>query len=223
MRGSVFVWETGLEGLENSQNPQNQWFLSRNKVLPKSKINILTVPQNPKTNSLEMPEFQTKFCSFSLCFMGFLMREMGFGEVKEYGRKKTPLTRSGGENYLNKIVLYRKMSMLAIKWIIPNPKKKPVNALFVLVETILAKNWIPPSSIKGIRKMEHNQIGSKVLNIIRKKAKQYPQAIPVQRAHKGNWYPLTKKLLSGSWWQHQNCFVKDINLPQIFSFLFITL
>lgn len=68
----------------------------RNKVLPKSKINILTTPQNPKNNSLKMPDFKAKFCSFFLCFIAFSMCEMGFREVMEYGRKKTPLTRSGG-------------------------------------------------------------------------------------------------------------------------------
>ena len=90
------VRETGLEGLENSQSPQNQGFLSRNKVLPKSKINILIIPQNPKTNSLKMPEFQTKIYTFSVCFIAFSMREMGCGEVMERGQKKTPLSFWGG-------------------------------------------------------------------------------------------------------------------------------
>jgi hypothetical protein len=67
------VRETGLEGLENSQNPQNHGLLSRNKVLPKRKINILTTSQIPKTNSLKMPEFKTKICDFLLWFIDFLM------------------------------------------------------------------------------------------------------------------------------------------------------
>jgi hypothetical protein len=58
------VRETGLEGLENSQNPQNQGLLLRNKTLPKSKLNILTTPQNPKTNFLKMPEFKAKIYVF---------------------------------------------------------------------------------------------------------------------------------------------------------------
>ena len=57
--------------------------------LMKSKINILITPQNPKTNSLKMPEITTKIYCFSLCFIAFSIREMGFGEVGEYGQKKT--------------------------------------------------------------------------------------------------------------------------------------
>ncbi len=53
--------------------PKNQGLLLRNKVLPKSKINIFTTPQNPQTNFLKMPDFKAKICTFSLCFMGFLM------------------------------------------------------------------------------------------------------------------------------------------------------
>ncbi len=70
---SFLVRETGLDGLENSQNPQNQGLLSRNKVLPKSKINIITTPQKLKTNSLKMPEIKAKFYAFSLCFIAFSM------------------------------------------------------------------------------------------------------------------------------------------------------
>ena len=62
----------------------------------KIKINILTTSQNPKTNSLKMPEFKTKICSFSLCFIAVFMREMGFGKVREYGQKNPPLGWSGG-------------------------------------------------------------------------------------------------------------------------------
>ena len=51
------------------------------EVVFESKINILTILQNLKTNSLKMPEFQAKIYAFSLCFIAFSMREMGFGEV----------------------------------------------------------------------------------------------------------------------------------------------
>ena len=39
----------------------------------KIKINILTTPKNPKTNSLKMPGLKTKICDFSLWFMCFSM------------------------------------------------------------------------------------------------------------------------------------------------------
>lgn len=34
-----------------------------------------------------MPEFKAKICTFSLHFIAFSMREMRFGEVREYGQK----------------------------------------------------------------------------------------------------------------------------------------
>lgn len=45
-----------------------------------------------------MPKIKTKIYTFSLCFMGFSMREMGLVEVRECGRKKTPLVMSREEN-----------------------------------------------------------------------------------------------------------------------------
>jgi len=45
-----------------------------------------------------MPEFKTKSCSFSLCFMRLSMREMDAGKLGNMG-KKAPLVMSGGEKF----------------------------------------------------------------------------------------------------------------------------
>lgn len=81
---------------EKPINPSKSMISFKEQSPPKSQINIFISPHNPKTNSLKMPEFQTKICDFVLYFIALSMREMGCGEVREYGQKKTPTREEWG-------------------------------------------------------------------------------------------------------------------------------
>ena len=82
-----------------------------------------------------------------------------------------------------------------------NPYSTPEINLFLLLDSYSVKYCIVPSVTNGIIKIAI--FLWKVKKGASKKAIKCPTAIPVHLAHRGNWYPLKKKLLSGIWWQLQ--------------------
>lgn len=77
-----------------------------------------------------------------------------------------------------------------------NPYKKPDKILLKLVDSYLLKYCIVPSMINGKVSIEMEYFIVMNGEII--KATTCPIAIPVHLAHRGNWYPLKKKLRSGN-------------------------
>lgn len=79
----------------------------------------------------------------------------------------------------------------------PSPNITPVINLLKLFDIIINNNCVVPSKINGIINIKHITSGIKKPKINSINEHKYPTRTPVQRAHNGNWYPCTKKLLSG--------------------------
>lgn len=76
-----------------------------------------------------------------------------------------------------------------------NPYSNPEINLFLLLDSYLVKYCTVPSIASGNIKIK--MLRWKVWNGAAIKAIKWPMVIPVHLAHKGNWYPLKKKLRSG--------------------------
>ena len=79
----------------------------------------------------------------------------------------------------------------------PIPNKTPVINLLKLFDIIVRSNCVVPSKINGIINNKQIILGIKQPKINSINEHKYPIKTPVQRVHNGNWYPHTKKLLSG--------------------------